>query len=191
MFETFKKARRCDRGKASRENRLATLRRVLADDAPVLAGSAEHARLMADGKLAGRVAISPDEPVPPEPISWRTLTFLPSATSSSARRAWGDFGRRRYAGFSGFGVRDGGAGACQLYSSRRRRHHSADLDAADAVRAGLIGDAGKVLAKSLEFLLCSLCGWRLSLEQEQPPTRPRNIQGFIRSLASQRGANRL
>lgn len=39
-----------------------------AADAPVIAGSAEHARLIAEGKLTGRVVISPDGPIPSEPI---------------------------------------------------------------------------------------------------------------------------
>ena len=66
MFETFK--RRVAAIEARPENRLAALRRELAVDAPVLAGSAEHARLMAEGKLTGRVVIAPDEPTPTEPI---------------------------------------------------------------------------------------------------------------------------
>ena len=66
MFETFK--RRVAAIAARPENRLAALRRELAVDAPVLAGSAEHARLLADRKLAGRVVISPDEPIPAEPV---------------------------------------------------------------------------------------------------------------------------
>ena len=44
------------------------LKRNLAADAPVIAGSAEHARLIADGKLVGRIVIAPDEPTPSEPI---------------------------------------------------------------------------------------------------------------------------
>jgi hypothetical protein len=65
MFEAFK--RRVAAIEARPENRLAALRRELAVDAPVLAGSAEHARLLADGKL-GRIVIAPDEPTPKEPI---------------------------------------------------------------------------------------------------------------------------
>ena len=40
----------------------------LATDAPVIAGSAEHARLEAEGELAGRIIIRPDEPGPEDPI---------------------------------------------------------------------------------------------------------------------------
>jgi hypothetical protein len=37
-------------------------------DAPLLYGSAEHKRLEAEGQLAGRVIISPDELGPENPI---------------------------------------------------------------------------------------------------------------------------
>jgi hypothetical protein len=53
---------------ARSENRLATLRRKLAADTTVIAGATEHARLMAEGELAGRLVIAPDEPLPAEPI---------------------------------------------------------------------------------------------------------------------------
>jgi hypothetical protein len=64
MHEVFK--RRVAAIAARPENRLAELRRELAADAPVLAGSAEHARLLAEG--TSRIVISPDEPIPVEPI---------------------------------------------------------------------------------------------------------------------------
>ena len=66
MFEAFK--RRVAAIEARPENRIEALRRELAVDAPVLSGSAEHARLLADGKLAGRIVIAPDEPGPEGPI---------------------------------------------------------------------------------------------------------------------------
>ncbi len=66
MHEVFK--RRVAAIEARPENRVAALRRYLAADAPVIAGSAEYERLLADGKLAGRVVVRPDEPVSAEPI---------------------------------------------------------------------------------------------------------------------------
>lgn len=66
MFEAFK--RRVAAIGARPETRIEALRRDIAADAPVIAGSAEHARLLADGKLAGRVIISPDELGPENPI---------------------------------------------------------------------------------------------------------------------------
>jgi hypothetical protein len=66
MFETFR--RRVRAIEARPENRIAALKRELATDAPVIRGSAEFERLLADGKLAGRIIISPDEPTPEIPI---------------------------------------------------------------------------------------------------------------------------
>ena len=65
MFEAFK--RRVAAIEARPENRIEALRRELAVDAPVLSGSAEHARLQAAGKLSRRVIIAPDELGPENP----------------------------------------------------------------------------------------------------------------------------
>jgi hypothetical protein len=66
MHEKFKM--RVAAIEARPENRLAALRRELAADAAVIGGSAEHARLTVEGKLAGRLVITPDEPIPAEPV---------------------------------------------------------------------------------------------------------------------------
>jgi hypothetical protein len=66
MFEAFK--RRVAAIEARPENRIEALRRELAVDAPVLFGSAEHARLRAAGELSRRVIIAPDEDVPANPF---------------------------------------------------------------------------------------------------------------------------
>ena len=66
MFEAFK--RRVAAIEARPENRIEALRRELAVDAPVLHGSPEYRRLLAAGKLDGRIIIAPDEDVPASPI---------------------------------------------------------------------------------------------------------------------------
>ena len=60
MFEAFK--RRAAAIEARPENRIEALRRELAVDAPVLSGSAEHARLLA--VLAGPSGIDQGRPGP-------------------------------------------------------------------------------------------------------------------------------